>query len=108
MKAGAVIVDLAAEGGGNCEATIPGETTRVGPVTILAPLNVPSMLAEDASRLYAKNLANLLGLMLHDNILTIDLSDEILSATVLTHAGKRMNASSATPPKAPVAAAEAA
>jgi H+-translocating NAD(P) transhydrogenase subunit alpha len=108
MKPGAVIVDLAADGGGNCEETVPGETLRVGPVTILAPLNVASLLAEDASRLYAKNLANLLGLMLHDNILTLDLEDEILSATVVTHEGKRMNAPALTPPKSPTHAAEVA
>ncbi len=106
MKPGAVIVDLAAEGGGNCEATVPGETTRVGRVTILAPLHLASKLAEDASRLYAKNLANLLGLMLHDNILTLDLTDEILQATVLTHDGKRMNAPALSPPKSAKPAAE--
>jgi NAD(P) transhydrogenase subunit alpha len=99
MKAGAVIVDLAAEGGGNCDDTVPGETRRVGGITILAPLNVASLLAEDASKLYAKNLANLLGLMLHDNILTVDLTDEILAATVLTHDGKRMNAPALAAPK---------
>ena len=108
MKPGAVIVDLAAEGGGNCEDTVPGETWKVGPVTILAPLNVASMLAEDASALYAKNLANLLGLMLHDNILTLDLTDDILSATVLTHAGKRRDAPAAAPTKTPTPAAEVA
>ncbi|MGY9048850.1 hypothetical protein P775_07125 [Puniceibacterium antarcticum] len=107
MKQGAVIVDLAAGGGGNCDDTVPGETTRVGPVTILAPLNVPSMLAEDASKLYAKNLANLLGLMLHDNILTVDLTDEILSACVLTHDGERMNAPALAAPKTAEPAATA-
>jgi NAD(P) transhydrogenase subunit alpha len=87
MKSGAVIIDLSAEGGGNCEASRPGETIRVGPVTIAAPLNVPSMLAEDASSLYAKNQFNLLELILKENVITIDWSDEILSGTVLTHAG---------------------
>jgi NAD(P) transhydrogenase subunit alpha len=101
MKHGAVIVDLAAEGGGNCEESLPGETRQVGRVKILAPLHVASMLAEDASRLYAKNLANLLGLMLRDNILTMDLTDEILAAIVVTHDGKRMNAPALTPPKSP-------
>lgn len=108
MKPGAVIVDLAAEGGGNCEDTVPGETLQVGRITILAPLNVPSSLAEDASKLYAKNLANLLGLMLHDNILTVDLTDEILSATVLTYDGKRLNAPEAAKPKSSKPAAEVA
>ncbi|MEO5619942.1 MAG: NAD(P)(+) transhydrogenase (Re/Si-specific) subunit alpha, partial [Cypionkella sp.] len=99
MKQGAVIVDLAAEGGGNCEDTQPGEKISVGPVTLLAPLHLASMLAEDASKLYAKNLANLLGLMLHDNILTVDLTDEILAACVLTHDGNRMNAPALETPK---------
>jgi NAD(P) transhydrogenase subunit alpha len=87
MKAGAVIVDLSAEGGGNCEDTRPGETADVGQVTIVAPLNVPSLLGEDASELYAKNQYNLLALMMKDNIVKIDWDDEILAKTVLTHAG---------------------
>jgi NAD(P) transhydrogenase subunit alpha len=88
MKAGAVIVDLSAEGGGNCEDTVPGETARVGQVTIVAPLNVPSLLGEDASTLYAKNQYNLIALMMKDNIIAIDWNDEILAKTVLTHDGK--------------------
>jgi NAD(P) transhydrogenase subunit alpha len=88
MKAGAVIVDLSAEGGGNCEDTQPGETVRIGQVTIVAPLNVPSLLGEDASELYAKNQFNLIALMMKDNIMVIDWDDEILAKTALTHAGK--------------------
>jgi NAD(P) transhydrogenase subunit alpha len=88
MKAGAVIVDLSAEGGGNCEDTKPGETTEVGLVTIVAPLNVPSLLGEDASALYSKNLYNLLALMLKENVIVLDWSDEVLAKTVLTHAGR--------------------
>ena len=57
-------------------------------VTIVAPLNVPSLLGEDASELYAKNQYNLLALMLKDNIIKIDWDDEVLAKTVLTHAGK--------------------
>ncbi len=87
MKAGAVIVDLSAEGGGNCDDTRPGETVRIGKITIVAPLNIPSLLGEDASELYAKNLHNLLVLMMKDNVIEIDWSDEILSRTVLTHGG---------------------
>lgn len=90
MKAGAVIVDLSAEGGGNCDDTVVGQTVQVGRVTIVAPLNVPSLLAEDASALYAKNQFNLLALMLKDNVIAIDWSDEILAGTVLTHAGQHM------------------
>ncbi len=88
MKTGSVIVDLSAEGGGNCEDTQPGKTTRVGPATIVAPLNVPSLLAEDASTLLAKNQYNLLKLMLKDNIITIDWTDEVIAKTALTHDGK--------------------
>ena len=88
MKPGSVIVDLSAEGGGNCEDTRPGETVRLGPVTIVAPLNVPSLLAEDASELYAKNQYNLLALMMKENVITIDWSDEVLAKSALTHAGQ--------------------
>ena len=92
MKPGAVIVDLSAEGGGNCEDTQPGKTTQVGEVTIVAPLNVPSLLAQDASELYAHNQYNLLGLMLKDNIIKIDWKDEVLAKTALTHDGKMCKA----------------
>jgi NAD(P) transhydrogenase subunit alpha len=88
MKAGAVIVDLSAEGGGNCAGIVPGQTTRVGSVTLLAPLNVPSLLGEDASFLYAENQFHLLALIMKDNVITLNWSDEILAKTVLTHAGK--------------------
>jgi NAD(P) transhydrogenase subunit alpha len=93
MKAGSVIIDLSAEGGGNCEDTKPGETVEIGPVTIAAPLNVPSLLGEDASALYSKNQYNLLLLMMKDNIITIDWDDEILAKTVLTHDGQMKNQS---------------
>jgi NAD(P) transhydrogenase subunit alpha len=91
MKAGAVIVDLSAEGGGNCEDTRPGETATIGAVTIAAPLNVASLLGEDASTLYAKNQYNLLALMMKDNIVTIDWDDAVLAGTVLTHDGQLKN-----------------
>ncbi len=91
MKAGSVIVDLAAEGGGNCELTQPGETVQVGQVTIVAPLNVPSLLGEHASELYAKNQLNLLELFVKDGALKLDWSDEVLARTVLTHGGEIKN-----------------
>jgi NAD(P) transhydrogenase subunit alpha len=95
MKAGAVIVDLSADGGGNCEDTKPGETIEIGLVTVVAPFNVPSLLGEDASELYAKNIYNLLALMLKENVITLDWDDEVLVKTVLTHAGRhRRDASS--------------
>jgi NAD(P) transhydrogenase subunit alpha len=101
MKAGAVIVDLSAEGGGNCEDTEPGKVIEVGQVTIVAPFNVPSCLGEDASELYSKNQYNLIALMMKDNIVTIDWTDEILAKTALTHDGQLKNHNS--PPAAKVA-----
>jgi H+-translocating NAD(P) transhydrogenase subunit alpha len=91
MKAGSVIVDLAAEGGGNCEYTRPGETVQIGQVTILAPLNVPSLLGEHASELYSKNQLNLLELFIKDQQIQLDWSDEIIAKTVLTHGGEIKN-----------------
>jgi len=95
MKAGAVIVDLSAEGGGNCAVTKPGETVLVSDVTIVAPLNVPSLLGRDASELYAKNQYALLALMLKNNIITIDWTDEIIAKTALSHDGKLCDAENA-------------
>ena len=91
MKSGSVIVDLSAEGGGNCEDTSPGETVEAGPVTIVAPLNVPSLLGADASELYAKNQYNLLALMLKDGAVKNDWEDEVLAKTAITHAGEIKN-----------------
>lgn len=91
MKAGSVIVDLAAEGGGNCEYTQPGETVQVGQVTIVGPLNVPSMLGEHASELYAKNQFNLIELFLKEGAVALDWDDEVIASTALTHAGEIRN-----------------
>lgn len=91
MKAGAVIIDLAAEGGGNTEYTQPGETIQVGQVTIVGPLNVPSMLGEHASELYSKNQFNLIELFVKDGAINIDWSDEVLAKSCLTHAGEIKN-----------------
>ncbi|MFM8821019.1 MAG: Re/Si-specific NAD(P)(+) transhydrogenase subunit alpha, partial [Phenylobacterium sp.] len=78
MKGGSVIVDLAAEGGGNCELTQPGETILHHRVKIHGPINVPSTVSGHASELYAKNLLNLLGLLIKDGQVHIDLDDQIL------------------------------
>ncbi|MBL8267660.1 NAD(P) transhydrogenase subunit alpha [Steroidobacter sp.] len=91
MKAGSVIIDLAAEGGGNCEYTQPGETVQVGQVTVVGPLNVPSMLGEHASELYAKNQFNLIELFLKEGAIKLDWSDEVVAKTALTHDGKIVN-----------------
>lgn len=91
MKAGSVIVDLAAEGGGNCEYTQPGQTVQIGQVTVLGPLNVPSMLGEHASELYSKNQFNLIELFLKEQQVKLDWSDEIVAKTALTHDGRIVN-----------------
>lgn len=90
MAAGSVVVDLAAETGGNCELTKAGETvlTENG-VSINGPVNVPSMVANDASRLYSRNVAALLDLLLDDEgKVNLDLEDEILDAMCVTHNGE--------------------
>ncbi len=88
MTAGAVIVDLAAESGGNCELTVPGETT-VTPngVKILGPRNLPSELGRHASQMYSRNLLNFLQPAIKDGALAIDWQDEVFAQSVLTHDG---------------------
>lgn len=82
MKPGSVIVDLAAETGGNCELTRPGETVEVGGVTVAGPLNLASMGAQHASEMYARNLYNFAMLLVKDGALTFDWDDELLAKTV--------------------------
>jgi len=91
MKNGAVIIDLAAEGGGNTPLTKPGETVEVGPATIVAPLNITSNLAEHASELYSRNLLALVSLMVAEGELKLDWEDEVLAKSVLTHEGEIRN-----------------
>ena len=90
MKVGAVIVDLASEGGGNCELTRPGETVNYEDrVTIHGPLNVPSELPVHASEMYAKNLFNLVSpFITEDGGLELDFDDEVIAGCVLTHGGE--------------------
>ena len=89
MHPGAVVVDLAAEQGGNCELTEPGQTILVNNVKVIGPLNIPSKLAHHASQLYSKNMMALL-----DHLLTeegnpeFDFEDEITLKTTITHQGK--------------------
>jgi NAD(P) transhydrogenase subunit alpha len=81
-----VIVDLAGEAGGNCELSVPGETVIEHDVKIVAPLNLPSTLAEHASQLYARNIQSLLGLMIDDESheLALDFDDEIIAGACVT------------------------
>ena len=92
MKGGSVIVDLAAEGGGNCELTEAGKTVVHHRVSIYGPLNVPSTVSGHASELYARNLLNLITLMIKDGALNIDLEDQILRDSLITHGGEIMTA----------------
>ena len=84
MKIGAVIVDLASEGGGNCELTDPGHTVDFeSRVIIHGPLNVASQTPVHASEIYAKNLFNLISPFIKDGELVLDFNDEVLAKSVL-------------------------
>lgn len=88
MKSGAVIIDLAAEGGGNCVLTKPGETTVTdNGVVIHAPLNVPSQVPLHASEMFAKNLFNFMEQMIKDGAFTPDWEDEVIAESCITHDG---------------------
>jgi len=98
MKPGSVIVDLAGETGGNCELTVPGETTVVDGITIMSPVNLPSQVAEHASSLYARNVQALLELMLKpgedgaETTLELDYEDEIIAGATITRNGEIVHA----------------
>jgi NAD(P) transhydrogenase subunit alpha len=95
MKPGAVIVDILAENGGNCELTRAGETVIHQGVKIVGPVNLPAQLAYHASEMYARNLYNLLSPALKGGLLSIDWTDEVFAGTVLTHAGEVKHAPTA-------------
>lgn len=89
MRPGAVIVDLAAESGGNCQETEPGRTVQVQGVTILGPLNLPGQVPFHSSQMFAKNLQSFLALLVDkEGALVREFSDEILAASLLVHAGE--------------------
>jgi NAD(P) transhydrogenase subunit alpha len=88
MKPGSVIVDLAAENGGNCELTEAGETVVKHEVKIIGPENLPSQLANHASMLYAKNMHALLNLLIKEGETVFNFEDEILANTTITHNGE--------------------
>ncbi len=89
MRPGAVIVDLAAETGGNCELTKPGEQVEVNGIRIAGPLNLPSQLPFHASQMFAKNLESFLGLLLDPAGAVVPaFTDEILAASLLTQGGE--------------------
>jgi NAD(P) transhydrogenase subunit alpha len=103
MKPGSVIVDLAGEAGGNCEISVPGQSVLRHDVKILAPLNVPSTMAEHASQLYARNIQALLGLMISaEGAIELDFEDEVIAGACITrnkeivHEGAKAAAGAAT------------
>jgi NAD(P) transhydrogenase subunit alpha len=87
MKPGTIIVDLAADGGGNCELTRPGETTVVEGVTIMAPLNLAATMPHDASLLLSRNFTNFLLAFWKDGSFSPDMQDEIIKGITVTHEG---------------------
>ncbi|BAY86745.1 NAD(P) transhydrogenase subunit alpha [Calothrix parasitica NIES-267] len=91
MKPGAVIVDLAADQGGNAAYTEPGGNVVKNGVTIIGPVNLPSSVPVHASQLYSKNLVSLMKLLAKDNALNLDFEDDIVNAACLTHSGEIRN-----------------
>ncbi|CAN5163507.1 Re/Si-specific NAD(P)(+) transhydrogenase subunit alpha [soil metagenome] len=92
MKPGSVIIDLAGESGGNCELTEAGKTVEEGGVKIISPVNLPSDMAAHASQLYAKNIENLLGLLVtEEGQLNLDFDDEVIAGACITHDGEIRN-----------------
>ena len=88
MKTGSVVVDLAAERGGNCESTQMGKTVVAHGVTIVGPENLASDVAYHASQMYGKNIQTLLELILEEGGINLDFEDEIVAGTVIAHAGE--------------------
>ena len=88
MPPGSVVVDLAAESGGNVEGSVPGEEVTIGGARVWGAQNVPSQMPVAASRLYSANLVNLLALMVKDGEIDVDFEDEIIDGSCVTHAGE--------------------
>jgi NAD(P) transhydrogenase subunit alpha len=91
MAPGSVIVDIAAERGGNCELTRPGEMVIHNGITILGPLNLPSRAPYHSSQMLGSNMASFLKLLVKDGALNVNLEDEIIRETLVTHSGKVVN-----------------
>ena len=88
MNPGSVIVDLGADGGGNCELSKPGETIHVGGVTILAPVNVPATMPHHASLLFSRNLTAFVQAFTKDKTFQLDFNDDIQQGALITHDGE--------------------
>jgi len=109
MKPGSVVVDMAAEGGGNVEGTVAGKDVLVGGARVVGPVNLPARMPVHASEMFAKNLFSFTAPMITDGTLTLDWSDEVIAGTAFTHAGHVVHAGVAKalglPEPAPLAAA---
>lgn len=92
MKPGSVVVDMAAEGGGNVEGTVAGKEMLVGGARVIGPVNLPGRMPVHTSEMFAKNLLNFTSPMITDGELTIDWSDEVIAGTALTHGGSVVHA----------------
>jgi len=88
MKPGSVIVDLGADGGGNCELSRPGETVHAGGVTIIAPLNLPATVPYHGSLLFSRNLTAFVSAFTRDRRFVLDFEDDIQQGAIVTHAGE--------------------
>ncbi len=91
LRPGSVVVDLAAEKGGNCSLTKPGEQIVVDGVTIIGPTNLPSQVPLHASQMYSKNISTFLLFLLRDGGLNLDTSDEIIRESLVAHGGRLVN-----------------
>ncbi|MGG6294489.1 Re/Si-specific NAD(P)(+) transhydrogenase subunit alpha [Leptolyngbya sp. AN02str] len=91
MKPGSVIVDLAAEQGGNCACTEPGKDVLKNGVTIIGPINLPSSVPIHASQMYSKNIVTLLQLLIKDGELNLNFDDDIIQSACVTHGGEIRN-----------------
>ncbi len=92
MRPGSVILDLAADSGGNCELTQPGETVERHGVTILGPVDLPSTVPYHASQMYSRNVTAFLQNLVKDGQVQLNLEDEIIGESLLTHQGEVVNA----------------
>lgn len=92
MKSGAVIIDISIDQGGNCEATIPGETVVVDDITIIGIKNIPGMLPESSTEMFSKNVLNLLKYLVKDGHIELDFEDEIIKKSLTTYHGEIVHA----------------
>jgi NAD(P) transhydrogenase subunit alpha len=92
MKNGAVVVDMAAEGGGNCAGTVAGETVKAAGVMLVGPVNLPAQMPVHASEMFARNLYNFISPFIKDGVLGLDWNDEVIKGACLTHDGALVHA----------------